>query len=84
MIIQVTTTGGVEAVVDMIYEVHRLEPSALNFFCDTENDPKHGGLSWFQMFAVPTNTVYPIDVCILRETAFTTPGANGETMQGFL
>ena len=70
--------------VHSIYEIHRLEPSNLHFFCDTENDSKHGGLSWFQMFAMSTNTVYLIDICTLREAAFTTAGTNAKTLQDFL
>ncbi|OBT72183.1 hypothetical protein VF21_10532 [Pseudogymnoascus sp. 05NY08] len=45
---------------------------------------RHGSISIIQLLVLPTNLTYLLDIHVLRNTAFTTAGTRGRTLQSIL
>lgn len=79
----VDTAAGISTLVDVLYGQPTTPPS---LYVDLEGVKlsRHGSISILQIYVRPLNQTYLVDVYILGETAFRTPGAAGRTLRDVL
>ncbi|KAL3449168.1 ribonuclease H-like domain-containing protein [Aspergillus insuetus] len=79
----VDTTAGISDLVEILKDVPNNPPS---LYIDLEgiNLSRHGSISIMQIFLLPKNEIYLIDIHTLRAAAFSTPSASGTTLKSIL
>ncbi|KAI4858725.1 ribonuclease H-like domain-containing protein [Hypoxylon rubiginosum] len=65
-------------------EVLPANPPSLYIDLEGVNLSRHGSISIFQLYVLPTKQTYLIDVRTLGSEAFTTPGSDGRTLKDIL
>ncbi|KAJ0419683.1 ribonuclease H-like domain-containing protein [Aspergillus carlsbadensis] len=79
----VDTTAGISELVDLLKDVPNSPPS---LYIDLEgiNLCRHGSISIMQIFLLPKNEIYLVDIHTLGPSAFCTPSASGATLKSVL
>jgi exonuclease 3'-5' domain-containing protein 1 len=74
------------AVAELIDALINLPTSPPSLYVDVEgvNLSRHGSISILQLLVSPENRTYLIDIYTLRDKAFSTSGATGQTLKGIL
>jgi len=74
------------ALADLVDILEGLPTSPPSLYVDLEGVQlsRHGTISILQLFILPQDRTYLIDIHTLQEKAFTTMGANGQTLKGVL
>jgi len=79
----VDTSTAVASLVDSIVDLPSKPPS-LYFDLEGINLSRDGSISILQLLILPSNETYLVDIHTLGDTAFSTPGASGQTLRGVL
>ena len=79
----VNSQSSMAVLVDALQNLPIIPPS---IYIDLEgiNLSRYGSISIMQIFVKPTNQVYLIDILVLREKAFNTPGQSGTDLRAIL
>ncbi|KAH8701215.1 ribonuclease H-like domain-containing protein, partial [Phaeosphaeriaceae sp. PMI808] len=79
----IDTRAAVASLVDSISDLPKHPPS---IYVDLEgvNLSRHGTISILQLFVLPANQTYLVDIHTLREAAFLTRATNGKTLKAIL
>ncbi|KAL2830835.1 ribonuclease H-like domain-containing protein [Aspergillus cavernicola] len=79
----IDTTAAIGELVELLTDVPNNPPSV---YVDLEgiNLSRHGSISIMQIFSLPRNEVYLIDVHTLGQEAFSHPSTSGRTLKGIL
>lgn len=79
----IDTTAAIGELVELLTDVPNNPPS---IYVDLEgiNLSRHGLISIMQIFSLPRNEVYLIDVHTLGQEAFSRPSTSGKTLKGIL
>ncbi|KAH8129531.1 hypothetical protein FP744_10000547 [Trichoderma asperellum] len=72
----VDTVPALSALIDSLKGLPR-EPPSIYIDLEGVNLSRHGTISILQLYIHPTKTVYLIDVLVLKEKCFSTPGTTG-------
>ncbi len=79
----VDSTAAVAAMVNSLTGLP-VSPPSLYFDLEGKELSRTGSVSIFQLLVHPRDHVYLIDIHVLKESAFTTPGSSGNTFQSIL
>lgn len=79
----VDTCAALSTLVDSLSNLPKNPPS---IYVDLEgvNLSRHGTVSILQLFVLPAEKTYLVDIFTLKEAAFVTPGSNGQTLKTIL
>lgn len=74
------------ALVSFLKDLENLPTNPPSLYLDIEGVAlsRHGSISIIQLFHLPQNHVFLIDVFVLQEAAFNTPNRNGTTLRSIL
>ena len=73
-------------VVSLLNQLENLptHPPSLYFDIEGVNLSRHGSITIIQLFHLPQNEVFLVDICMLQETAFDTANQSGTTFRSIL
>ncbi|EFZ03868.1 DnaQ-like (or DEDD) 3'-5' exonuclease superfamily protein [Metarhizium robertsii] len=79
----IDTAGAISELMNNIEDLPK-EPPSLYFDIEGDNLSRHGTIAILQLYVMPINATYLIDVYTLGDKCFSTPGGNGRTLKDIL
>ncbi|KAL4908713.1 hypothetical protein BDW74DRAFT_173945 [Aspergillus multicolor] len=82
----IDTTAALTQVLEDLTNLPNLPSDPPSLYIDLEgiNLSRHGSISIMQIYVLPLNEIYLIDIHVLGQTAFTTTSATGTTLKSIL